>query len=428
MNTIALTPAPKSTDSTVIIPGSKSVTNRALIMGALSKNPVTILHPLWSEDTEAMVNSLNALGIKTIHCKDSIHVSGTIQDVQDNSYDIDVHHSGTTIRFITALCCLTSGTKRIFGSPSLNKRPIGDLINALRLLGADIQYEDIDGFPPIIINSKSLKSGSINMKADISSQYVSALLMIGPVIGGLDIQLSTQQISRSYIDLTISMMSAWGVNVKNKEYCSYTIDPKQEYTLGEYLVEGDYSAASYFAAIAALTHSKITLKNLIPNSQQGDTAFFEILRSMGNEISYHANEVVVSGHGVQPIEINMEMCPDQAQTLAVLAAFANGKTVLSGVRSLRVKETERVKAVQAELEKMNIKTESPDADTLIIHGGNPKPATIDTYNDHRMAMSFAVAGAKLNGMKINNPEVVKKTFPEFWEKLREIGISVEYIS
>jgi len=428
MDTIALTPVQKPIESIVQTPGSKSVTNRALIMGALIKNPVIIHSPLWSEDTEAMVGGLNTLGIKTIHCKNSIHVIGNIYDVKDNEFEINTNHSGTTIRFITALCSLVSGKKRIFGSSSLNKRPIGDLINALRLLGADIQYEDTDGYPPILINSKSLKNGSINMKADISSQYVSALLMTGPAIGGLEIRLSTPQISRSYIDLTIEMMHAWGVHVKNEAYRTYSIDSNQEYTLDEYLVEGDYSAASYFAAIAALTHSKITLKNLTQNSQQGDIAFFKILRSMGNEISYHAKEVVVSGHGVQPIKMDMEMCPDQAQTLAVLAAFAKGKTVMTGVRSLRFKETERVKAVQAELEKMNIKTESPDVDTLIIHGGNPKPATIDTYNDHRMAMSFAVAGANLTGMKINNPEVVKKTFPEFWNSLREIGISVVYLT
>jgi len=428
MNTFALNPLQKPIESIIQIPGSKSVTNRALIMGALTKNPVIIHNPLWSEDTEAMVEGLNTLGIKTIHCKDSIHVIGNTQDVKENTFDIDAHHSGTTIRFITALCSLVSGKKRIFGSSSLIKRPIGDLVDALCILGADIQYEDIDGYPPIQINSKSLKNGSIDMKADVSSQYVSALLMIGPAIGGLELRLSTQQISRSYIDLTIDMMKVWGVNVINDEYHSYNIYPNQEYSLEEYMVEGDYSAGCYFAAIAALTHSKITLKNLKKNTRQGDKVFFDILCSMGNEVSYFSNEVIVTGHGVKPVEVDMELCPDQAQTLAVLAAFAPGKTVLTGVRSLRVKETERVKAVQKELAKMNIKTESPDEDTLIIHGGNPKPATIETYNDHRMAMSFAVAGAKLNGMKINNPEVVKKTFPEFWNSLREVGISIKHTS
>ena len=428
MDTIALTQLQKPIESIVQIPGSKSVTNRALIMGALTKNPVIIHNPLWSEDTEAMVEGLNTLGIKTIHCKDSIHVIGNIYDVKDNEFEINTNHSGTTIRFITALCSLVSGKKRIFGSSSLIKRPIGDLVDALCILGADIQYEDIDGYPPILINSKSLKKGSIDMKADVSSQYVSALLMIGPAIGGLELRLSTEQISRSYIDLTIDMMKAWGINVKNDEYHSYNIYPNQEYSLEEYMVEGDYSAGCYFAAFAALAHSKITLKNLKQNTQQGDKAFFDMLRSMGNEVSYFPNEVIITGHGVRPIEVDMELCPDQAQTLAVLAAFAPGKTVLTGVRSLRVKETERVKALQSELLKMNIQTESPDEDTLIIHGGNPKPATIDTFNDHRMAMSFAVAGAKLTGMKINNPEVVKKTFPEFWNNLPDIGIAVSHVS
>jgi len=346
--------------------------------------------------------------------------------VRDNSFDIDAHDSGTTIRFISALCCITQGKKRIFGSSALNQRPIGDLVDALRQMGAEIEYEATEGYPPICIKSNSFKRNSIVMKADISSQYVSALLMIGPVIDGLEIKLFTHQISRSYINLTIDMMSEWGVKVKNDNYRSYSIASKQSYSRDEYRVEGDYSAACYFAAIAALTHSKVTLKNLNKKTNQGDKAFFDILSSMGTDVAYHPNEITVQGHGVAPVKVDMELCPDQAQTLAVLAAFAKGTTLIRGVRSLRVKETERVKAVQSELSKMNITTESPDKDTLIIHGGTPRPATINTFNDHRMAMSFAIAGSKLNGMKINEPQVVNKTFPGFWNSLQDIGVVVGY--
>ena len=191
-----------------------------------------------------------------------------------------------------------------------------------------------------------------------------------------------------------------------------------------YTIEGDYSAAAYFFAIAALTHSTITVQILNPRSVQGDRLFLDVLKEMGNTVIYGKNGVTLRGSGVKPLpKVDMLRMPDQAQTLAVLTAFAEGKTTLTGIRSLRVKETERVRALQTELKKMGIKTESTQ-DTLTIYGGNPKPAIIDTYNDHRMAMSFAVAGAKLSGIKINNPEVVNKTFPQFWDVLQRAGVSI----
>jgi 3-phosphoshikimate 1-carboxyvinyltransferase len=304
---------------------------------------------------------------------------------------------------MTAFCCIVPGTKTISGEQRLNERPIKGLVDALRQLGATIEYVGKEGYPPIKISSSQLKNKPIEVDGSVSSQFVTAIMLLNPVMGDVKIIFSSPPISKSYIDLTNHMVKEWG-------------------TENTYRVEGDYSAASYFAAIAALTSSTIVLKNLRTNSKQGDRLFFDILKKMGNEIEYKDGKVVVRGRGIKAVEVNMEQCPDQAQTVAVLAAFAKGTSILTGVRSLRVKETERVKAVQAELEKMNIKTESPDLDTLIIYGGNPKSATIDTYNDHRMAMSFAVAGATLKGMKINNPEVVNKTFPEFWEKLQTIGI------
>ena len=209
----------------------------------------------------------------------------------------------------------------------------------------------------------------------------------------------------------------------SEKYKEYQMPEGQKYNIKEYSVEGDYSGAGYFAAIAVLTQSKITLKNLNPQSIQGDKEFLEFLKQMGNKIIFGDNEVTVIGKCVKPIKINMKNCPDQAQTLAVLAAFAKGITLIKGVRSLRVKETERVKALEQELAKMGIKTKS-SVDTLTIYGGNPKAARIDTYGDHRMAMSFAVAGTKLKGMEINNPEVVSKTFPDFWEKIEQIGVQL----
>lgn len=408
---IELIPFLDPVNTSVNIPGSKSVTNRALILAALTPGVITIQNSLICDDTKAMIVCLGALGISVESKADAIVVHGSYKDVKDAEYHLNAHLSGTTMRFMTAFCCVIPGVKTIGGEKRLNERPIKGLVKSLLQLGAKIEYVGKDEFPPIKISSSQLENKTIEIDGSVSSQFVTAVMLLNPVIGDIKITFSTPPISKSYIDLTKHIVKEWG-----KE------------GLDTYHVEGDYSAAGYFAAIAALTKSTILLKNLKINSKQGDRFFLNILKKMGNKIEYKDGEVVVHGHGVTPIEVNMEQCPDQAQTLAVLVAFAKGISILTGVRSLRVKETERVKAIQVELAKMNIKTESPDIDTLIIHGGDPKPAIIDTYNDHRMAMSFAVAGTKLHGMKINNMEVVSKTFPGFWDKLQNIGIVIKKIS
>lgn len=224
--------------------------------------------------------------------------------------------------------------------------------------------------------------------------------------------------------MTIDAMRAFGVQAQNEGYSRLVVPARQRYAAKRYAVESDVSSASYFAAIAALTRSTITLKNVNPASRQADMRFFSILEKMGSRISRGKNSVTVRGGGITPIEADMRDCPDQAQTLAVLAAFADGETKITGVQSLRVKETERVVALQNELKKMGIRTESTH-DSLTIYGGNPRPARIDTYGDHRMAMAFAVAGTKLAGIEINEPDVVSKTFPRFWETLASIGVGIK---
>lgn len=426
METIEIVTPDTVQPAEIHIPGSKSYTNRALIMATLTLNPVIIKNALISDDTEAMISCLSELGIRIEKKGTDIHVLGDIRDVQEREYHLHARISGTTIRFIIALASVIPGVKHITGHEGLNKRPIGILVEGLRQLGADISYTDIEGYPPITINSNSFSRDSTSLHGDVSSQYFSALLMIAPAVGGLTIHVEGNQISKSYIDMTIDMMKEWGVRVINNDYKQYVIPQNETYQMHEYIVEGDYSGAGYFFAIAALSKSKLTLHNLNPQSAQGDRTFIHILEKMGNKIEYAGKSVTMIGNGVKPLTIDMEQCPDQAQTLSVLAAFADGVTTMTGVRSLRVKETERVKAVQQELAKMGIKSESPDEDTLIVYGGNPLPATIDTYGDHRMAMSFAVAGSVLKGMKINNPQVVQKTFPGYWDALHTIGIQTRY--
>src|SRR3989344_3281837 len=251
--------------------------------------------------------------------------------------------------------------------------------------------------------------------------------MVAPRIGELDIEVLGEQISKPYIDMTIEAMREFGASVKNESYKRYVVSGGQSYRATNYTVEGDVSSASYFFAIAALTRSTITLENLNPKTVQADIRFLKILEDMGNKVSYGENSITVEGRDVKAVSVDMEDCPDQAQTLSVLAAFANGTTTIKGVQSLRVKETERVSALETELGKMGIHAESTQ-DTLIVHGGNPKPAKIDTYGDHRMAMAFAVAAAKLPGMEIMEPDVVTKTFPRFWKSLALAGapFSISY--
>ncbi len=368
-------------------------------MAALAKGPITLKHPLYSDDTEAMMGCLRTLGFEIRKNPDQIIVRGDIAHIEDKHYELYAHDSGTTVRFILALVCIVPGVKTIRGSKQLNERPISDLVDALRHLGALIEYCDKEGQLPVKVSSSSLKGTSVDLKGDISSQFYSALLLISPYIPGkLDIHLTSPLISKPYVDMTLQCMHEW----KGKT---------------EYVIEGDFSSAGYFFAIAALTQSTITVENLNPSSAQADRKFLNILAKMGNIVTYQENAICVQGTPILPLDIDMEECPDQVMTLAVLAAFAKGTTHISGVRSLRVKETERVLALKNELGKMGIRTQDTH-NTLTIYGGNPHAAAIDTYNDHRMAMAFAVAGMHLPGIVIHHPEVVNKTFPNFWETLK----------
>ena len=420
MKTTKIIPLEKPIDAVVSIPGSKSYTNRALLMAALVGKSVKIKNPLSSDDTKAMIDCLQTLGIKVTSKSNDLDIVGDIRSVADKSYDLNAHLSGTTIRFILALSTVIRGVKTIRGEGRLNERPIGDLVDALRQLGAKIEYLEKEGFPPVRVSSSKLTPGNITMNGSVSSQFLSAILMIAPVVGEVNIEVIGEQISKPYVDMTIDSMKQFGVSVDVRD-ATYVVPAGQKYTLDEYVVEGDASSASYFFAIAALTQSRVTLKNMNPKSVQADMGFLKILSDMGNVVEYGENQISIQGKGIKPVDVNMQDCPDQVQTLAALASCVPGTTHIAGVGSLRVKETERVAALERELAKMGIRSESTP-DTMTIYGGYPKPAVIDTYWDHRMAMAFAVLGTKMKGMEIRNPDVVTKTFPDFWERLNSIGI------
>lgn len=421
MNHLEIIPLKSPIHATLRMPGSKSYTNRALILAALTKGPVHLKNPLYSEDTEAMIGCLQTLGLKIEKKTDELIVHDDIRCIENKNYQLFAHDSGTTIRFLLALLCIVPGIKTIQGNKRLNERPIQDLVESLRELGAAIEYCEEKGKLPIKVSSSTLQGHQVHIKGDISSQFLSALLLISPAISkGLTISVSDSLISKPYIDMTLNCMQDWGVKVSVLENGNYFIPEHQFYQKKQYTIEGDFSSAGYFFAIAVLTQSTITLENLNPSSAQADRNFLSILAKMGNPVTYGKNSVCIQGKKLMPVQVNMEDCPDQVMTMAVLAAFANGVTQISGVRSLRVKETERVLAIQNELNKMGIKTEDTH-DTLTIYGGAPHAAKIETYKDHRIAMAFAVAGTHLPGLVIQNPEVVNKTFPTFWEMLRSLS-------
>jgi len=417
LSILAIEPFKYPFTASVEVPGSKSYTNRALILAALTEGAVTLQNPLYSDDTEAMIACLRHLGLRIDTAVDQIVVHDDISVAQDKPYELFAQDSGTTLRFLLALLCIVPGTKILKGTPGLNERPIRDLVDALRLLGAGIEYLGKEGQPPLKITSSTLSGGEVSIDPSTSSQFLSALLMIAPRLQGLLIRFKGKLISKPYVDMTVQMMREWDVDVSwnGTEECCI---PSGRYRKDSYRIEGDFSSAAYFWAIAALNSATITVNNLNPHSLQADFKFLKILGEQGHEIIKSPQGLGLKGHRVEPIQfIDMEDCPDQVQTMAVLAAFANGPTTISGVRSLRVKETERVKALKNELAKMGIPTEDTH-NTLTVHGGNPQPATIETYGDHRMAMAFAVASTRLSGMKIQDPHVVNKTFPTFWDKLR----------
>jgi len=419
MKQFRLSPLIKPVRKTVTVPGSKSITNRALLLAALTRGKVRILGSLVSKDTQAMISCLEILGIKIRKANETIEVTGDISGVKNKHFLLDAKLSGLTLRFLLALSCILPGEKIITGEKALLRRPIKDLVDSLRKTGANIEYLEKEGFPPVAVTSNKLNPGTTSINGAVSSQFLSALLMISPS-AVLSIKVEGGLVSKPYVDLTIDIMKRFGIKVHEKNQIFSTEGTYKATTL---LVEGDMSSACYFAAIAALTKSTITIENIQIDSKQGDKEFFSILSGMGNEIVYTKNAVTVIGKCIKPVIVNMGNCPDQIQTVAVLAACANGQTKISGISTLRVKETDRVAALTAELDKMGIKTETTN-DSIVIHGGNPHGATIKTYNDHRTAMSFAIVGTAVEGITIKDPDVVTKTFPDFWDQLKKVGVKI----
>lgn len=405
--------------------GSKSITNRALILAALSNKKIILKNPLFSDDTIYMIQALRSLGneIKISEDKSKIVVFGNKERIFEDK-KIFIGNAGTAIRFLTSYISLGKGRVILVGDERMNERPIGELVESLKSLGVEIKYLEKKGYSPIEINANGIKKNFVEISGKNSSQYLSSILMISPYIeNGLEIVLNDKVISKPYVNMTIKMMEQFGIKVLEKEN-NYLIKEGIYSRISEYLIEGDISSSSYFLALALMTNSRIKIKNFILNSLQGDIKILEILEDLGLKIiNKNKNFIVVQGtEKYNGFNLNLNDTPDIVPTLSIVALFASTSSTIRDVKSLRVKESDRIKAICNEVKKINGNIiEYKDGFKII-----PKKleeyigAEIETYNDHRIAMSFSVAGFKIQNIIILNPNCVSKTFPTFYSELDNI--------
>jgi 3-phosphoshikimate 1-carboxyvinyltransferase len=410
----------KIKDTTVAVPGSKSYTHRILIAAALSDGVCRIQNGLRSEDTLLTLKALRQMGVGIEERKDCFWVHGNAGVFTESSEPIYLGNSGTSMRLLAALATLGKGTYRLTGTARMQQRPIQDLIEGLNQINAKIQSVNADGCPPIDVVGGRVAGGSVRLNCGKSSQYLSALLLMAPyTTGGIEIIVTEGPVSKPYIDMTVAVMEKLDVAVERDGYRQFFVRGGQFYRAGTYVVEPDASQAGYFWAAAAITGAAVKVKGILKESRQGDVRFARLLKEMGCEIREEADGIGVCGGALDAIETDMADMPDLVPTLAVVAAFAKGTTVIRNVAHLKVKESDRLAAVVAELTKMGISARATDSD-LMITGGSPRGATIETYNDHRIAMSFALAGLKIPGMIILDETCVEKSFPEFWQVLEKL--------
>ena len=408
-------------------PGSKSLTNRALICAAMAEGVSTLRGVLDSEDTRVMISALQKLGVEITHDLEQSHVDivGSAGRLTGRDVDIFVANSGTTIRFLSAMCAAGDGSFRLRGIERMHERPIGDLVDALRQQNVDAIAESPGGCPPIHIRTSGMAGGTISIRGNISSQFLSGLLMAGPYCkSNLSLEVQGPLVSQPYVYMTLEVMKAFGSQVQqDKSRNRYHIPAPARYTGTDYSIEPDASAASYFWAAAAITGGEVTVEGLHQDASQGDVGFVKVLEKMGCEVSFASSSITVKGRPLRGIDIDMNPISDTVQTLAAVALFANGKTRVRGVAHNRHKETDRIGDLARELRKLGGGVEE-HVDGLTITPvapvNGPFSATeieIETYNDHRMAMSLALPGLRIPGVKIINPGCTVKTYPNYFVDL-----------
>ncbi|MCF8069723.1 MAG: 3-phosphoshikimate 1-carboxyvinyltransferase [Desulfobacterales bacterium] len=399
----------------VIIPGSKSYTHRILIGSALSDGVCKISNALKSEDTLLTFSALKQFGINAEETSDGFTITGEKGSLKSAPEAIFMGNSGTSIRLLTGVAALGQGEYILTGTTRMFERPIQDLLDGLNQVGIAACSTKGNGCPPVSLVAGNRKGGHVDLKCKISSQYLSSLLLIAPCLEeGLEIDIIEGPVSKPYIDMTIDVMERLGIETSREGYEHFNIPGNQIYNAGNYNVESDCSNASYFWAAGAITGAEITVKGISAETQQGDIRFVDVLEQMGAQVKKDDSGITVFGNNLKAIDVDMSDMPDIVPTLGVVAAFAEGTTTIRNVAHLKAKECDRLSAVATELGKMGIDVTCTD-DGLIIKGGKPHGAEIETYNDHRIAMCFSIAGLKVPGVVITGENCVEKSFPTYWD-------------
>ncbi len=401
------------------VPGSKSYTQRAMVIASLAEGRSTLRNPLISEDTNHLMEALRIIGAKILPDGEDLVVTGTGGKLTPGRAPIFLGNNGTATRFLLSVLCLGQGDYPLTGTPRLGERPVKPLLNALRTLGGSWTCEEKEGHLPLIIHGRGIRGGRVIFDDVESSQYISSLLISAPyAAGNVEIHVRGSLASRPYIALTLEAMNHFGVQVEKEGENHFLVRSGQRYRGVDYRVEGDASSASYFFLAAALCQGSVRVSPMNRRTLQGDGKFLHLLEHLGCAVSSGESWVEVQGNPLPAGELAFDMgdMPDMVPTLAVLSALRPGRTVIRNAAHLRIKESNRLQAVVKEISKTGIQAEET-GDGLVITGGTPRGADIETYDDHRIAMSFAVLGLAAPGMRIRNGGCVRKSFPGFWTEM-----------
>lgn len=430
MQQLALSPV-KKVSGHVHLPGSKSLSNRALLLAALSKGQTTLTNLLNSEDIQHMLSALTSLGVEYTLSKNNtvctVNGMGSAFSVKEK-LSLFLGNAGTAMRPLCAALAFSDVDVELTGEPRMEERPIGDLADELIAAGANITYLKKHGYPPITIKTSEVTQDTFFIDGSVSSQFLTALLMAAPLLSKnvaskkITINIKGTLVSKPYIDITLDCMAKFGVAVKNDNYQTFVITAEHQYVApAQFLVEGDASSASYFLAAAAIKGGSIKVSGIGKESIQGDIAFADVLEKMGANVQWSADSITVSGGALKSIDLDMNHIPDAAMTIATTALFANGVTCIRNIYNWRVKETDRLFAMATELRKVGAEVEEGEDYIKITPPNNIRHAVIDTYNDHRMAMCFSLLALDDKcGVTINDPACTAKTFPSYFEQFNAV--------
>lgn len=417
---------------TIRLPGSKSISNRVLLLAALAEGDTTISNLLDSDDTRVMLAALEKLGVRFTREGDVCVVTGTRGAFTAKTADLFLGNAGTAVRPLTAALAVNGGDYRVHGVPRMHERPIGDLVDGLRQIGARIDYEGSEGYPPLRIRAATVAvDAPIVVRGDVSSQFLTALLMTLPLVrsksGEIVVEVQGELISKPYIDITMRLMARFGMTVEREDWQRFTVPAGVRYkSPGSIVVEGDASSASYFLAAGALAGGPVRVEGVGRASIQGDVAFADALTRMGANVTMGDDWIEVRGvghdHGkLEALDMDCNLIPDAAMTIAVAALFAKGATTLRNIGSWRVKETDRIAAMATELRKLGATIEEGEDYLKVVPPARLTPnAAIDTYDDHRMAMCFSLVALGGVPVRINDPKCVGKTFPDYFDRFKTL--------